>query len=74
MARDFISTLVDPVFGKFVAEFLYADELVFAWNLCRDLREHFSSDILAVRGGLETWHSLQGELQSVIHCASHAGA
>jgi hypothetical protein len=61
MALDLPSALADPFLGGFEAEFLYADELVFAWNLCRDLREHFLGDIFVIRGRLEAWNWLQGE-------------
>jgi hypothetical protein len=72
MALNLMSTLADPVFGQFVADFLYAHELVLAWNLCRDLREHFSSDIEQIKGVIETWHQLQQQLQFSVLCAIHA--
>jgi len=72
MARTLISTLVDPVFGQSVAEFLYVHELVLAWNLCKDLRDNFSSDIVTNNGVIETWLQLQRIRQFSVFTCNHA--
>ena len=72
MARNLISTLVDPVFGQSVAEFLYVHELVLAWNLCKDLRDNFSSDIVTINGVIETWLQLQRIRQFSVFTCNHA--
>lgn len=50
---DFESALASPEIGGIIQSFLYADELVFAFNLSWDLRERFARDICDIRFGVE---------------------
>jgi len=53
--------LASPEIGNIIQCFLYADELVFAFNLSWELREYFLGDICDICWGLRAWQSWQGE-------------
>ena len=53
--------LASPEIGNIIQCFLYADELVFAFNLSWELREYFLGDICDICWGLRSWQSWQGE-------------
>ena len=54
--------LASPEIGNIIQSFLYADELVFAFNLSWELREHFLGDICDICCGLRAWGNLQDEI------------
>ena len=53
--------LASPDIGNIIQSFLYADELIFAFNLSWELREHFLGDICDICWGLRSWQSWQDE-------------
>ena len=63
----FEEALASPEIGNIIQSFLYADELVFAFNLSWELREHFLGDICDIRFGLETLAVMQ-------HISEHEAA
>ena len=58
----FEAALTSPEIGNIIQSFLYADELVFAFNLSWELREHFLGDICDICCGLRAWGRLQDEI------------
>ena len=67
--NGFIDALSHPVCGTLIAEYLYAGESVFTYNLCWELREHFLGEIFDIRGGQNAWRSLQ-DICSLLRCCS----
>ena len=55
----FVEALTSPEIGSIIQSFLFADELVFAFNLSQELRQHFLGDICDIRFGLEILRILQ---------------
>ena len=55
---DFLQAIAFPVVGDHILGYLYADEQVYACNLCWALREHFVADIFDIRHGIAVWQHL----------------
>ena len=56
---DLMQAIAFPIVGGQIIGYLYVDEQVYVFNLCRNLRELFIADILDICHGIGVWQYIQ---------------